>query len=125
MPIRYRIDPKRGLVLTTATGVLTDDELLAHKRKLRADPDFRPDMCELSDVRQVTRLEVTPQGVQQFVEQDKSSEQPNYRLAIVARADVVFGMARMYQTLTEKSGTQVGVFRDLETAEAWLFRRSG
>jgi hypothetical protein len=29
MPITYRIDTDQGLILTAATGVLTDEELLA------------------------------------------------------------------------------------------------
>jgi hypothetical protein len=59
MPITYRIDTKQGLVLTAATGVLTDDELLEHKRALAADPTFSPGMRQLSDVRGVERLAVT------------------------------------------------------------------
>ena len=44
----------------------------------------------------------------------------SYRLAIVAPRDDVYGMARMYQALTEQAFPHVGVFRDLATAAAWL-----
>jgi len=126
MPIDYRIDVTRGMVLTTATGILTDQELMAHKRRLLGDAAFHGDLVELSDVRSVERLDVTPEGIGQFVQQDISDARKleQYRLAIVASEDVVFGMARMYQTRTSSHLPNVKVFRTLEDAEAWLGRAS-
>jgi hypothetical protein len=43
-----------------------------------------------------------------------------YKLAIVAPQDLTFGMARMYQLFTERDAHQVGVFRTVTEAEAWL-----
>jgi len=121
MPITYRIDPQSHLVMTVATGVLTDAELLDHKRRLAADPAFEPGMGQLSDIRGVEQLEVTPQGVRQFVAHDRvhAGQLEGHRLAIVAPQDLVFGMARMYQTLTDAN---VGVFRDVAEALAFLGR---
>jgi hypothetical protein len=78
-------------------------------------------MVELSDVRFVDRLDVTPRGVQAMSAHDEanSPQLQGYKLAIVASADVVFGMARMYSALTERSA-QVNVFRDIDEARAWL-----
>lgn len=71
MPITYRIDSERGIVLTAATGVLTDDEVMAHKRALAGDPGYRAGMRELSDVRGVERLDVTPEGVRLMASLDR------------------------------------------------------
>jgi hypothetical protein len=71
MAIRYEIDAPRGIVLTTADGILTDDELLDHKRRLVEDPRFTPGMKELSDVRGVDQLEVTPEGIGRMVALDE------------------------------------------------------
>ncbi len=122
MPISYRIDKQRRLVLTTATGVLTDEELLDHKRALIVDPEFEPGMRELSDVRTIERLSVTPAGVRKMValDQDHADRLGDYRLAIVALADASFGTARMYQMLTEANVQNIGVFRQMEEAEKWL-----
>ncbi len=38
----------------------------------------------------------------------------------MAAADVAFGTARMYQMLTEAHVKNIGVFRDIEEAKAWL-----
>ncbi|NNG17368.1 MAG: hypothetical protein HKM89_12890 [Gemmatimonadales bacterium] len=91
MPIVYTIDSDNGLVLTKATGILTDAEVAEHKRALMADPDFRPGMRELSDVRSVERLDITRDGVRRFAALDEihSPQLGDYKLAMVASADVV------------------------------------
>jgi hypothetical protein len=122
MPITYRIDTDQGLILTAATGVLTDEELLKHKRALAADPDFSPGMRQLSDVRGVERLEVTPEGVRLMValDRDQADQLGDWRLAIVTTADFVFGTARMYQSMTDEEQNRVQVFRDMAEARSWL-----
>jgi hypothetical protein len=122
MPITYRIDRQRGIVWTHVTGVLTDAVLLAHKRRLVNDPDFQPGMRELSDVRAIERLEVTPKGISRFVAQDKTdaSHLGDHRLAIVASENVVYGMARIYQALSDDSPSNVMVFRNPAEAKTWL-----
>lgn len=122
MPITYHIDPIRNLVITHAVGTLTDEDILTHKRKLAADSGFRPGMGELSDVRGITDLRVTADGVRAMVEADASqaSNLQGYRLAIVAGQDVVFGMARMYELLVERHLPHVNVFRSCLDAARWL-----
>ena len=122
MPISYRIDSRCNLVLTTADGVLTDDDVLDHKRKLTADPNFKAGMCEITDIRDVTEFRVTVEGVNKMVATDSANASglAEYKLAIIAKQDVVFGMARMYQTLTEGNVPNVRVFRDHEEAARWL-----
>ncbi len=122
MPISYRIDRKRRLVLTTAIGTLTDEELVSHKRALIADPEFGPGMRELSDVRAIEGLTVTPDGVRKMAALDREHTERlgDYWLAIVAPADATFGTARMYQMLTESNLEHIGVFRGLEEARVWL-----
>ena len=122
MPISYTIDSTRQLVRTTATGILTDRDVLTHKKVLAADPRFRPGMRELSDVRGVTDLRVTSAGVHAMVAADAAHtvQSGAHQLAIVAGHDVVFGMARMYQTLTESTVSKVAVFRSQEDAIEWL-----
>jgi hypothetical protein len=122
MPISYRIDVERNLVLTTASGRLTDDDILQLKARLVRDPAFTPGMKELADIRNIDGLDVTPAGIQAMVQQDRndSAHLASHKLAIVLSDDVAFGMARMYQTRTESSMGNVGVFRDIEEARTWL-----
>jgi len=121
MPIDYRIDSTLGAVFTVATGVLTDQDLLQHKRRLLEDPRFHAGLAELSDVRNIDRLDVTPDGIRRFAQQDAAAAGlGDYRLAIVASEPVVFGMARMYQAHTADALSNVMVFRTVSEARAWL-----
>jgi hypothetical protein len=122
MPISYVIDKLHMLVRTTATGTLTERDLLEHKRKLMNDPHFEAGMRELSDVRGVEDLHVTPKGVLSMMQIDEkhSSKLRSFKLAILVSQDFVFGMARMYQSLTEKNIPYVGVFKDYQEALQWL-----
>jgi hypothetical protein len=118
----YHIDPRYNLVRTHALGVLTDEDIVGHKKRLAADPRFTPGMYELSDVRGVTDLRVTPEGIQALVEVDgsQSSKLQDYKLAIVAGQDLVFGLARTYGILAQRHVPNIGVFRDDREAAEWL-----
>ena len=105
-----------------ATGVLTDDELMEHKRKLHADPEFSRGMVELSDVRNISRLSVTTEGIGRFVMQDAQDAElfKDYKLAIVVSRDLVFGMGRMYEMMTSENIPNVRIFREMSQARDWL-----
>jgi hypothetical protein len=122
VPISYLIDPARQIVRTTATGTLTDDDIMDMKRRLATDAAFRPGMRELADVRAVTELQVTSLGVRRMLALDaeQTAREAGHRLAIVACQDEVFGMARMYETLSTDDPPPVGVFRTYAEAAAWL-----
>lgn len=122
MPISYRIDVEHCLILTTASGTLTDDDIVQHKARIVQDPDFRPGMKELSDIRGVDQLNVTPAGIMEMVNQDAkdSTTVGSHQLALVVSKEVAFGMARMYQSLTKPNIETVGVFRDIDEARVWL-----
>ena len=122
MPIEYRIDPQARVVYTTASGTLDDAQLLEHKKKLTSDPGFHPGMVELSDVRGIEKLDVTTDGIRHFALKDQRDKGKlrDYKLAIVASEDVVYGMARMYQANTAMNVPNVRVFRDISEAKDWL-----
>ena len=122
MTISYSIDNRLGGVFTTATGCLTDEELLEDNRKLTVDPEFRSGLIELMDARSVTDLKITPEGIEHLVMQDAADAErlENYRLAMVVSKDAAFGLARMYETMTQHNMPNVKVFRDMNDARRWL-----
>jgi len=122
MPMTYTIEPSKNLVLTTGAGVLTDDDVMAHRKALSGDPLFSPQMREISDIRQVADFQVTPAGIRIMVAADVKMVAAGgmHKLAIVAEGNVAYGMSRMYQTLGEPNIRSVGVFRTYEDAAEWL-----
>lgn len=46
--------------------------------------------------------------------------EPSARRALVAQRDAVYGMLRAFATFNERMGASIRIFRDVESAEAWL-----
>ncbi|MGH0038492.1 MAG: hypothetical protein ACQGVK_25945 [Myxococcota bacterium] len=123
MGIRYRIDSELALVVTTASGLLEDADLLDYGRRLLADPDRSKAKHELVDLRRVDDASsVSSEGIRALAEfwTDRSDQMAGGRLAIVARSNVGYGMSRMYQILRSDGPDSIQVFRDLERALTWL-----
>jgi hypothetical protein len=122
MPINYSIDTDKGVVYTTASDVLTEDELFEHKRKLVSDPEFKPGFVELSDVRFITELRVSADDIQRFVMQDRSEAEQlqDFKLAIIVSGSTEFGLGIMYETMSSESSANVRIFRDMGQAREWL-----
>ncbi|MFC1575068.1 hypothetical protein ACFL5A_00275 [Gemmatimonadota bacterium] len=118
MPVTYRIESGVGLVLTTASGTVTDDEALRHQAALSADPGFRPDLRQLVLFTEATAFFLTTEGVKRLASTDPFSV--GSRRAFVADQDLQFGIARMYQAMTEGTGAELRVFRDEAEARNWL-----
>ena len=118
MPASYTIDPERKLVLSRFWGAPTEDEILDHGRRLRADPSFRPDFRQLLDISEMNEIKISPQMVRQAARDQFFS--PGVRRALVAHSDAAFGMARMYAIASEAEGQTIEVFREFDAAKAWL-----
>ena len=124
MPADYRIDVEQATVFSRASGRLTDDDLQNHQRRLREDPDFRPDLNQLFDFQTVTDLQVTAAGIRILAERNPFGA--GARRAFVVASQVMYGMLRMFQILTDDHPDELRVqFSDLEAARAWLGLPSG
>jgi hypothetical protein len=119
MPDYYEIDKERRLVTSTASGVITLDEIWAHQEKLVKDPDYDPGFAQLLDIAQVTKLELNGDDVRTIAGSKIFAS--SSRLAIVASSNLMYGMARMFQIFREMKGEQgIHVFRDRDEALAWV-----
>ena len=118
MPVDYRIDKQNAVVLTTARGVLTVDDIMAFRRRLDANPDFSPDMKQLIQLLGVTEVNVTKSEWRTLAKTDPFM--PGALRALVGDQDITFGILRMYEMMTDRPGISVHVFRDMEAAREWL-----
>lgn len=118
MPASYSIDTERKLVLSRIWGSPTEEEILDHGRRLRADSCFQPDFRQLLDMSELKEILISSQRVRQAAREQFFS--PGARRAVVAQSDATYGMARMYALASEAEGQTIEVFRDFCAAEAWL-----
>jgi len=127
MPISIRLDAERKVTYATATGVITDAHVLEICTTMISDPDYDPSLDHIFDAGGIERLEVSPaalhEAAQIFARVDRgisTGAQP--KVAIVAPADVTFGVARMYEAYREMHPSKKRYFvcRTMEEARRWL-----
>ena len=118
MPGGYIIDSARSLVLSRAWNVLTGADLSRHARILAADRGFKPHFSQLCDMRDVTEIRADAAAIRELAALNPFGA--GSRRALVVASDVMFGMARMYQILTEPSPDEFELFRDFDQALNWL-----
>ncbi len=118
MPADYRIDVPSGCVFSRANGVLTDAEILAHQARLTADPLFAPGMDQLLDFRDLEGVEVGTETVRRLVAGNPFGE--GSRRAAIAANPLVYGLARMFQTLSDETPDTFKIFESADAAREWL-----
>jgi hypothetical protein len=118
MPASYLIDQPRGVVFSRAWGVLTDGEILAHAKGLRADARLTPRLRQVANFRDVTKLDVTSEGVRRTAKDNPWG--PDARRSFVAPLDETMGMLRMFGIYMDADDSQFRIFRTLEPAMEWI-----
>jgi|SRR5579859_4852242 len=118
MPATYRLDLAERVVWSKAWGLLRDEELAAHSRKLVTDPRFSPDFRQVQDLLDVVDAPLTPSGLREVARLNPFG--PGARRAVVVPSAVLFGLARMHENLREGAGDELCVFRAMAPALEWL-----
>jgi hypothetical protein len=125
MPIVFRLDHEARVVVAAAYGALTDGEVFEYQSKIfTLDEAIGYD--ELVDMTSVTEIALpSTDRVRDLASLavGMDATHGNSKLAIVAPGDLAFALGRMFQTtrgLDPRSTTEVGVFRTMEDAAAFL-----
>jgi hypothetical protein len=121
MAYNYEIDKVRRIVITSAWDVVTGAQVLEHRDRLTADPDFNPDLFQLVDFSRVTKFEMDAETVAELSVGDLFSSKS--RRAFVAPTPLGHGMARMFISFRALLGAaeQMEVFDSRLEALEWLF----
>ena len=118
MPASYHIDTALGVVYTVATGVTTDSDWLVHQMMLSNDPDFRPGMRHLADLREATELEMSGQGIDTAAAADPWGV--GAKRACVAVRESVLRIVHGYEQSRSNPEDEFRVFQSMDEARAWL-----
>jgi hypothetical protein len=116
LPIDYTI--RDGLLSARASGVLDDETLLAYVHAVIADPTYDTAVADLFDARAVTDVRLTAAGIQTIATVIQQTGRASPRVAVIADAPAMFGMARMFEQLSDD--VDVRVFREADAALEWL-----
>jgi hypothetical protein len=122
MPIVHRYDPALRTLFLDFSGEVSETELVDVARKLTSDPSIPAGHRELVDLSGVRNTDVTAAALRRvahiYTDSDRRPE--DSRVAIVAPADLFYGLSRMYEAFREPSRLEIQVFRELREARAWL-----
>jgi hypothetical protein len=125
MPLNYRIDPKRRLVITRITGTLKDQEMFEYQHTVWSRPDVAgfDELVDLSGVIHIMLPSI--ERVRDLAElaSEMGRGAPPSKLAIAAPRDLEYGLSRMFEHHRENAGRDsrsVAVFRTVVEALEWL-----
>lgn len=125
MPIEYRVDHERRVILSRIHGTLTDEDAFGYQAALGSQPDLAG-YDELADMTDVVEIVLpSPDRVRDLAWFSATMDRPDRpsRIAIVAPTDLAFGLGRMYEAYRSAhpgSNRNVGVFRTRSEALAFL-----
>lgn len=126
MPMRYTIDTERGMLFIEAAGETTQAERLEAMQAWISDPRFRPGLKTLADFSQSTNVPTLAEleDIVAFMRRYATAI-GHVRIAMVTARAVTFGVARQFGALAPGAFVTVQVFKDRESALAWLAEDSG
>ena len=125
MPIDYRIDHERRIVIAKGRGELTSEDIFEYQREAWSQPGVTgyDELVDMTAVVQV--IDPNVNEIRKLARMSAATDPPlgRARFAIVAPERLQFGLGRMYEayrSLQPGSTKAVSVFKTLEEALAFL-----
>ncbi len=122
MPVSTSFDHEAKTIHTTASGIVSCDEILDHVERKRLATAFS--YAEVFDARGVT-LDLSISDLHTIAAEVRAAtgqEKPG-RVSVVTNSSFIRGLAHTYAALTIGENPEFRVFQDLEAAKEWTFAR--
>jgi len=121
MPFSYAVYKEQRLVISTASGRVTQAEIKERQDQTGSDPDFDPEFNQIVDLTAVTDFEMSMDEFTALARRRVFGS--GSRRAFVASAPHIFGMGRLWEAhsaLSDDDPSKIQVFYDLPSALKWL-----
>ena len=123
MAVESYVKPELNLAVFVHTVNVPDDDFLSFYESFFQGDSFKPPMNLLVDLRETSSISRSPEALlrfSQFVETQLADIADSMKVAVVAPKDLSFGLARMYEILSDSVHWNFVVFRAMDAALAWL-----
>ena len=116
------VDGGRGLELVGTGVVLGSEVIQANGELIQEKERLRVVRFAIVLFEATAKLELTTEEIREIVDQDRLMAEwaPHMAVAIVARQDIQYGLARMWEAYVERVGWRTAVHRSRGEAEQWL-----
>ena len=118
MPVQHFVAPAMRLVITLCWGEVLRDEVINGLEKLSLNPDFNPDFAQLTDLSQVSKLNLGFNDMDVIHCLHDPFSNVGKRAVVAPGHDALYGLARMYQLLVDHEHFEV--FHLLPDAVSWV-----
>ena len=125
MPIAYRVDHEARVVVAAGHGVLTDSDVFGYQGGAwsRADVAGYNELIDMTHVDQIALPSADRIRDLATISAEMDDPKTRTRLAVVVTDNFAFGLGRMlqaYRELDRRSTKEIGIFRTMEEALAFL-----
>ncbi|MBN1516347.1 hypothetical protein JXA32_07240 [Candidatus Sumerlaeota bacterium] len=123
MPIKHKILPEFGVVISSHIGDVPDDEFLKSYKQLITSSSYNLAYNLIIDLRQTDSAQRSPAALRTIVtilKQVYEGTDNKIKIAMIAQADLSFGLGRMFQAYSSALSGSIAVFRDPAEVVAWL-----
>jgi hypothetical protein len=121
VPVQVLIDEVRGVVHSRYSGLIQLDDVLGYMDYVRTHPVFSPNFIELSEFDPDVQLELFYNDLAVIADTSRDPFARDTLFILVAPNDVTFGIARMYESLSE-GRPNVNVVHSMSEAEQCISR---
>ena len=118
----YKIDFHEAGAEITYTGHVLGDEILEAKRRFFGHRFAGPSQYVLCDFSAAETYDISPECVDQIIEQDRQAMAVHEQLheAVIAPKPLVYGLSRMWQIRVDTVRPHTAVVRTRPEALRWL-----
>jgi hypothetical protein len=116
MPIIFSINHESGYSISKFEGRISDEELLKAYEDFYMGEYWRPNQNELVDLSNAGMRCLSKFAESVF----KAHNILSVKTALYAPKDLLFGLSRIYEVISNGSPENVKVFRDILEAKIWL-----
>lgn len=113
---------KKNLLIIQGNGEVTQEQANSEALRLAGHPLYDPFYNIMIDLRQMGSTDMDAAGLRAILNKELEMGY-NRKVAIVASKDLLYGMARMYQSMAADLKSDYRVFRDYFNGLAWLLQR--
>ncbi len=120
MPVTIVINPEQRLIVTTGSGIVTDEEFMLARQEFLAHPQFDPTFDRIWDFFGVVETRVSEKVATRLIAESPASEKPICRAVVMSERSGPMKAIIDFISQTRRANRRIAAFPTLASAEKWV-----